>query len=76
MHWLQTTARAVMNGLRDLNEDEQGADALEKLLIVAAIVLPLLGVLFVLRNSIAEWVQDLWESMKGRGENDIEQSVN
>lgn len=45
-----------------LYEDENGAEGLEKLMIVGAVVLPLLGVLILLRNKISEWLGNSWES--------------
>lgn len=44
-----------------LHQDEQGAEGLEKLLIVAAFVLPLLGLLMYYKDSLAEWVADIWD---------------
>ena len=44
--------------------DERGAEGLEKLLIVAAIVLPLLGLLIFFRNEIGEWVTDMWGDVR------------
>jgi len=41
---------------------------LEKLLILAAIVLPLLGVLIWFRNDIKEWVSGLWQQQKGESQ--------
>ncbi len=46
----------VLNALKKLHRDERGAEGLEKLLIIAAIVLPLLGLLIYARNWINEWV--------------------
>ncbi len=42
------------------HHDDRGAEGLEKLLIVAAIVLPLLALLIVLRDQITQWVSDKW----------------
>jgi Flp pilus assembly pilin Flp len=72
MYKLRQAMQATRNGLRIIHEDEQGADALEKLLIIAAIVLPLLGVLYVMRNQLSEWVDTIWEEMRGRGRENIE----
>lgn len=51
--------------LARLHADECGAEGLEKLLIIAAIVIPLLGVLIFFRNTITEWVNDKWEDIQG-----------
>lgn len=71
MQMFKDTTRAVINGLRIVHEDEQGADALEKLLIIAAIVLPLLIVLIFLRGKLAEWVQDIWDTMRGKADEEL-----
>ncbi|MCC6679613.1 MAG: hypothetical protein IT445_01815 [Phycisphaeraceae bacterium] len=49
-----------MNIIKRLHRDERGAEGLEKLLIIAAIVLPLLGLLLVFREKITDWVQGKW----------------
>lgn len=48
----------------DLHNDARGAEGLEKLLIIAAIVLPLLGLLLFFRNDIQEWVQGNWDEVR------------
>jgi len=40
------------------HRDEQGAEGLEKILIIAAVVLPLLGVLIFFRDEIQNWLQE------------------
>jgi len=47
-----------------LHRDERGAEGLEKLLIICAIVLPLLGVLIIFRDRISEWVTEVWSEVK------------
>lgn len=63
--WIDHAKRVA----RRLHEDEGGAEALEKLLIIAAIVLPLLALLIVFRGSISEWVKGGWNSVKGDAQN-------
>ena len=52
--------RRVVRALKAFHRDETGVQGLELLLIVAAIVLPLLGLLIIFRNELWEWVQGLW----------------
>jgi Flp pilus assembly pilin Flp len=47
-----------------LHRDEQGADMVEYILIVAAIGLPLLGVLIWFWGDIKQWIIDLYEETK------------
>jgi len=54
--------------LRRLHADEAGSQGLEKLLIIAAVVLPLLGLLIIFRNEIKTWVVDIWNRAKGEAE--------
>jgi len=60
--------RRVWESLKRLERDETGAQGLEILLIVAAVVLPLLGLLIIFRNEIREWVVGIWEKARGEAE--------
>ena len=62
--------RYVMESLKRLHRDERGAEGLEKLLIIAAIVLPLLGLLIIFRDRIKDWVIEIWEQAKGAADED------
>ncbi|MEM6551351.1 MAG: hypothetical protein AAF750_04400 [Planctomycetota bacterium] len=62
--------RQIKSTLARLHRDEQGAEGLEKLLIVAAIVLPLLAVLLFFRSDITEWVNEKWDEVKGDAQTD------
>ena len=65
--------RQVGRGLRALHRDEQGADMIEYILIVAAVVLPLLGVIIYFKNDIGTWVSEQYEQIKlGEGTDPIE----
>jgi Flp pilus assembly pilin Flp len=50
--------------LKNLHNDEQGADLIEYILIVAAVALPLLGVLIWYKNDIMEWITGQYEDVK------------
>jgi Flp pilus assembly pilin Flp len=58
----------MLKRLLELHRSDQGAEGLEKLLIVAAIVLPLLGVLLIFRKTISEWVDRSWTAMIGKSD--------
>lgn len=49
----------------ELWRDEEGAEGLEKVLIIAAIALPLLAVLLFFSGEIREWVSENWDSVQG-----------
>lgn len=50
----------LVRGAKRLYQCEQGAEGLEKLLIVGAVVLPLLGVLIYFRGALVELLQGAW----------------
>ena len=59
------------NGLRALHRDEQGADMVEYILIVAAIALPLLGFVVYFWGDIKTWALGLFNTIKGDAENQM-----
>ncbi len=59
---MKTTNHTLRSALTHLYRSEQGAEGLEKILIVAAIVLPFLGVLILLRDRISSWLGTSWET--------------
>jgi len=61
-------SRRLAGEARRFHRDELGSQGLEKLLIVAAIVLPLLGLLIIFRNEIKNWVVEIWKQAKGDAE--------
>jgi len=58
----------IISQLKRLHRDERGAEGLEKLLIVAAIVLPLLGLLIWFRDELKDWVKGLWDTAKNKAD--------
>jgi len=60
MRWLQDIREFASR----LHRDEQGAEGLEKLLIIGAVILPLLGILIYFRGQISEWVDGLWTEVQ------------
>ena len=57
--------RSALKLIKRLHRDERGAEGLEKLLIIAAIVLPLLGLLIWFAKDIMEWAKELWDQIRG-----------
>ncbi len=57
----------MKEALAELWNDDQGAEGLEKVLIIAAIALPLLAVLLFFSGEIRTWVSDNWDSVQGTG---------
>jgi Flp pilus assembly pilin Flp len=58
--------RGAMASLRRLHGDEAGSQGLEQLLILAAVTLPLLGLLIIFRNELREWVVQVWKDVRGQ----------
>jgi len=52
--------RKLVGALKAFHRDDRGMEGLEKLLIIAAVTLPLLGLLIIFRNELWEWVKGLW----------------
>lgn len=63
--------RTVKTLAQRIHRDERGAEGLEKLLIVAAIVLPLLALLILFRNALSEWVSTLWDDVRADADDGI-----
>lgn len=61
LKWISRKAKA-------LHTDEQGADMVEYVLIVAAIALPLLAVIIWFWHDITGWLDTAWTDIKGGGE--------
>jgi len=53
---------------KSLHRDEQGADLIEYVLIIAAIALPVLGVLIWFWKDISTYFNELWGEVKEGGE--------
>lgn len=54
----------MLNRIKGFHKDETGAEGLEKLLIIGAVVLPLLGILLYFRTEIRDWVDTLWGEVR------------
>ncbi len=60
------------SAIQKLYRCEKGAEGLEKLLIIGAIVIPLLGILVFFRGELTEWVGDMWDSVVEDSSNDYD----
>jgi hypothetical protein len=60
--------KKLWNLVKRIHHDDRGAEGLEKLLIIAAIVLPLLAILIFFRDWITEWVQGEAEDVRSDSE--------
>jgi len=67
------TLRRVWSRVCAFHKDERGAEGLEKVLIMAAVALPLLGLLIYFRKEINSWVNNTWSDVRGEGETSFEQ---
>ena len=61
MEFLRTTYRK----LKALHKDEQGADLIEYVLIIAAIALPVLLLIIFFADDLKEWMVEEYEEVKG-----------
>lgn len=59
--------------ISQLHSDERGAEGLEKVLIIAAVALPLLGLLIAYRKEINRWINDTWATTKTEGDTPFDQ---
>ena len=57
------TLQTIRTAAGRLYRCEKGAEGLEKLLIIGAIVIPLLGVLIFFRNEITSFITGEWDDV-------------
>jgi Flp pilus assembly pilin Flp len=65
---MMSVLKSAKKHLARLHHDQRGAEGLEKLLIIAAVVLPLLGLLIWFRDELNAWVTDWWSDKRGEAE--------
>jgi len=56
--------KKVKTLVRRFHRDEQGADMVEYVLIMAAIALPILAVVIWFREEIKDWLDESWSSVR------------
>ena len=66
------TPRRTLTRIKDatvrLYRCEKGAEGIEKLLIIGAVVIPLLALLIIFRDKITDWTQDMWSDVQDDSE--------
>jgi len=62
---MDSMLRSIKKTLSALHNDEQGADMVEYILIVAAVGLPLLAVIIWFWQDISRAVDDWWGQIRG-----------
>lgn len=55
----------MLKFIERLHKNQNGAEGLEKLLIIGAVIIPLLGILIWFKDDITEWLLDLWAQVRG-----------
>jgi hypothetical protein len=68
--------KRLAQSMKRLHNDDRGAEGLEKLLIIGAIVIPLLGILIYFKDEIAEWLGSLWEEVRDDNDNSYDYDGN
>jgi len=68
LHHPRQTLTRVKNALTRLYRCEKGAEGIEKLLIIGAVVIPLLALLIIFRDKITDWTQDMWSDVQDESE--------
>jgi hypothetical protein len=63
------TLKRARSALGNLYRCERGAEGLEKLLIIGAIVIPLLGLLIFFRDELKQWTTGIWDEVKSDADN-------
>jgi Flp pilus assembly pilin Flp len=61
---MKRTLKKIANRFRDLHRDDTGATMVEYILLIAAIALPLLGLLYWFRDDLWEFFMGRWEDAK------------
>ena len=62
---MKETLKRLGRKLKSFHDDQQGADMVEYILIVALIALPLLAVAVIFRNELWEMVRGAWDNIRG-----------
>jgi Flp pilus assembly pilin Flp len=61
---MRAIARQLKARLQALHEDDTGANMVEYILMIAAVSLPLLGVLIWFWKDLSKWWNSIWQDTK------------
>jgi hypothetical protein len=56
--------KKMVTQFKGMLRDERGAEGLEKILLIGALILPLLGILIYFKTEITEWMGGIWGNVK------------
>lgn len=60
----------IKDGAMEIWHDDSGAQMVEKILIVAAVSIPLLGMLLFFSDEIKQWGAERWDQIRGKADTD------
>ena len=60
--------KKAYNKIKTLHSDEQGADLIEYVLIIAAIALPVLLLIIFFKDDIKAWIVEEYETVKSHND--------
>ncbi len=61
--------KKLIQKVKALHADEQGADLIEYVLIIAAIALPVLLLIIFFKDDIEDWMRESYDEVKGHQSN-------
>lgn len=62
----------LIKELRRCYTDEQGAEKIEMILMIAAVALPILGLLLVYKDSLIDWLNETWRDTRDHESNEFQ----
>jgi len=60
--------KTFIEKIKTLHSDEQGADLIEYVLIIAAIALPVLLLIIFFKDDLSEWISEEYDEVKSHSD--------
>ena len=60
--------KTFIEKIKTLHSDEQGADLIEYVLIIAAIALPVLLLIIFFKDDLSEWISEEYDEVKSQSD--------